>query len=182
MKALLAADIAQKIYGIHSVIYDAYMDFLRACCYLQLEDADAVRESISRGIEKIAPDALWLIAAEFEEFLGDILYEVLTELAPEGIDQIHKISANYWKKLAFMRSQTNPYLKNALTKRELEVAGLLTEKGMSNTEIAIHLHISESTVKRHLEHIFKKLKISRRTKLLEALKHSSEPVLAAWVK
>jgi DNA-binding NarL/FixJ family response regulator len=50
----------------------------------------------------------------------------------------------------------------SLTPRELEVLGLLVAGG-SNREIAEELHVSLSTVKRHLEHITSKPEVSDRT-------------------
>lgn len=52
-----------------------------------------------------------------------------------------------------------------LTKRELEIAGLIAE-GKSNGEIAEKLYISETTVKKHVSNIFEKTGISRREELL----------------
>jgi DNA-binding NarL/FixJ family response regulator len=53
-------------------------------------------------------------------------------------------------------------LPNPLTPREIEVLGLLASGG-TNRRIAEELHLSLSTVKKHLEHIIKKLKVSDRT-------------------
>ncbi len=49
-----------------------------------------------------------------------------------------------------------------LTTRESEILGYLVQ-GCSNQQIAEALVISETTVKNHLAHIFKKLKVSNRT-------------------
>jgi DNA-binding NarL/FixJ family response regulator len=46
--------------------------------------------------------------------------------------------------------------KKILSERELEVL-LLVARGMRNSQIASHLHISEGTVKRHLTNIYAKL-------------------------
>ena len=43
-----------------------------------------------------------------------------------------------------------------LTRRELEIAGLLAE-GLSNKEIAARLVISQRTVETHVDHILSKL-------------------------
>ena len=51
--------------------------------------------------------------------------------------------------------------ESPLTPRELEVLSHIAE-GKSNREIARELHLSLSTVKTHLEHIFFKLKVSDR--------------------
>jgi DNA-binding NarL/FixJ family response regulator len=57
-----------------------------------------------------------------------------------------------------------------LSAREFEVL-VLTARGMSNNQIALQLHISEATVKRHLTNIYVKLEVSSRADAAkEALK------------
>jgi two-component system nitrate/nitrite response regulator NarL len=51
-----------------------------------------------------------------------------------------------------------------LTSREAEVARLVS-RCMRNKEIARELHLSESTVKMHLHHIYEKLHLAGRTQL-----------------
>ena len=52
--------------------------------------------------------------------------------------------------------------ETALSPREVEVLQWVS-KGASNKEIARHLHLSETTVKSHLLHIFTKLGVNDRT-------------------
>ena len=49
-----------------------------------------------------------------------------------------------------------------LTKRETELVGLLAQ-GLSNRQIAEQLFISENTVKKHLNNVYSKLEVTRRT-------------------
>ena len=51
-----------------------------------------------------------------------------------------------------------------LTAREREVM-LLAAEGLSNTKIARRLGISDNTVRVHLQHIYRKLRIRNRTML-----------------
>lgn len=51
---------------------------------------------------------------------------------------------------------------DALTKREQEIVGFLTQ-GLSNKQIARQLGIMEDTVKKHLQNIFRKFGVHRRT-------------------
>lgn len=59
-----------------------------------------------------------------------------------------------------------------LNKRELEVLGLMAE-GHSNQEIAEKLFISLSTVKTHIQNLFVKLDVKRRTQAIEKAKRLS---------
>jgi NarL family two-component system response regulator LiaR len=56
-----------------------------------------------------------------------------------------------------------------LSKRELEILGLLA-RGHSNQEIAEALFVSLSTVKTHLQNLFQKLDVKRRTQAIEKAK------------
>jgi ATP/maltotriose-dependent transcriptional regulator MalT len=50
----------------------------------------------------------------------------------------------------------------ALRGRETEVLGLVAD-GLSNLEISRRLHLSQTTVKSHLVHIYTKLEVDSRT-------------------
>lgn len=54
-----------------------------------------------------------------------------------------------------------------LSARELEVLGLVDE-GLSNTQIARRLGLTEATVKSHLVHVFTKLDVASRTQAVSA--------------
>jgi DNA-binding NarL/FixJ family response regulator len=56
-----------------------------------------------------------------------------------------------------------------LTQREREVAQLVRD-GLSNEEIAAHLHKGVGTVKNQLQSIFAKLEINSRAKLISLLR------------
>jgi DNA-binding CsgD family transcriptional regulator len=56
-----------------------------------------------------------------------------------------------------------------LRKREMEILGLLAQ-GHSNREIAAKLFISLSTVKTHIQNIFEKLEVKRRTQAVDKAK------------
>lgn len=61
-----------------------------------------------------------------------------------------------------------------LTPREVEIASLVID-GLSNKQIAALLHVERSTVKNHIQNIFKKLSIHRRTDIPAALAASAGP-------
>lgn len=58
--------------------------------------------------------------------------------------------------------QCSPNAMDALTKREQEIVGFLSQ-GLSNKQIARQLGIMEDTVKKHLQNIFRKFGVRRRT-------------------
>ena len=58
-----------------------------------------------------------------------------------------------------------------LTQREAEIIPLILD-GKSNQEIANELHISLSTVKRHIYHIFQKFNVSNRFELTQTINRS----------
>ena len=59
--------------------------------------------------------------------------------------------------------------KYKLTSRELELLSIACS-GLSNPDIAKKLYISESTVKQHLSHIYKKLNVKNRYELIKKIK------------
>lgn len=68
--------------------------------------------------------------------------------------------------LSRMRDSTT-----ALSQRELEVMDLVSQ-GLSNLEIARRLHLSETTVKSHLAHIYPKLGVTSRTAAVAAAREA----------
>lgn len=79
--------------------------------------------------------------------------------------------SNFESKISTFSFSTNEDAihKLQLTKRELEVLGLMAE-GLSNQQIAECLFVSVNTVKTHTSHLFEKLEVSRRTQAVEKAK------------
>jgi predicted ATPase/DNA-binding CsgD family transcriptional regulator len=63
------------------------------------------------------------------------------------------------------QDQSNQVLDDPLTPRELEVLNLIAS-GRSNHEIADYFVLAESTIKRHINHIYSKLGVESRTQAL----------------
>jgi two-component system, NarL family, response regulator LiaR len=86
-----------------------------------------------------------------------------------------KIETVVIEKEVYVNSNENFVLNTSLaaqlelSKRELEILGLLAQ-GHSNQEIAATLFVSLSTVKTHLQNIFEKLEVKRRTQAVEKAK------------
>jgi predicted ATPase/DNA-binding CsgD family transcriptional regulator len=90
--------------------------------------------------------------------LGDEQFEV-AHLRGKGLSTAEAI--------ALAKGETSspaPAVTNPLTKRELEIAGLVAQ-GLGNREIAERLVLSKRTIDAHIEHIFGKLGFSSRAQL-----------------
>jgi len=72
------------------------------------------------------------------------------------------VAGKLMNQVASNQTQPASILKDKLTERELDVLRLLA-KGMTNTEIAGTLHLSEGTVRNHVSAILEKLGVSDRT-------------------
>jgi two-component system, NarL family, response regulator LiaR len=79
------------------------------------------------------------------------------------------------EKEIYIRHQENFILNSSLIsqlelhKRELEVLNLMAQ-GLSNQEIAENIFVSLSTVKTHIQNLFIKLDVKRRTQAIEKAK------------
>lgn len=80
------------------------------------------------------------------------------------------------RKLTSQKSTSGSFQKNEkaikylqLSDRELEVLELVS-KGFSNKEIAGNLFVSVNTVKTHLQKVYEKLEVNRRTQAVEKAK------------
>jgi DNA-binding CsgD family transcriptional regulator len=65
-----------------------------------------------------------------------------------------------------------PFSQAPLTRREREAATLAAQ-GITNAQLAAHLFVSERTVESHLYAAFRKLGITRRDQLADALRDES---------
>lgn len=91
---------------------------------------------------------------------------------PELVSQLQGLSKKNTPEKTSEESKPSEDLSQILTKREMEVARLVSG-GASNKDIARQLDISDRTVKAHLTAIFAKLNIQDRLQL--ALRVSNQP-------
>ncbi len=177
--ALGVADMLGKVYDIHGMVLDAYLEFFRAVCYWQLKEERPFREALRRGVELIAPDGLWLIAAEFYQVFQSALVEEAAHVAKEAPARIRALGEGFLEKLSYLRREETRDAPESLSDREREVFELLLA-GKKNAEIAQALHISPGTVKKHVESIYRKGNVSSREELIELQKRSVKT--AVWVE
>ncbi len=81
------------------------------------------------------------------------------------------VTGKLFSQLASKQEQPASLILDKLTGRESDVLRLIA-RGMSNTEIAEELHLSEGTVRNHVSAIFSKLDVSDRTQAaIMAIQH-----------
>ena len=101
---------------------------------------------------------------------------VLKELAPQMVVQcVRKVHAGeQWLEKHAVSRVVDSLLRreagereaaNVLTPREIEMVGMVA-RGLRNKEMSKRLAISEGTVKIHLHHIYRKLKVENRVELI----------------
>jgi len=169
-----AADGRAAVREAHALAPDVILMDVR------MPDVDGI--SATREIVSTAPDAKVVILTTFEQ--DDYIFGALNAGASgfllkrtrpeELIAAIHTVAAGdsllspsvTRTVIERMARQPAPDTRaeerlGELTAREREVLGLIA-RGLSNTEIAVTLVIEESTVKTHVKHILRKLRLRDR--------------------
>jgi DNA-binding NarL/FixJ family response regulator len=83
------------------------------------------------------------------------------ELPTWGLPQFFKLETN-------MAQQHDASLSQ-LTSRQREIAGLLSRTGLSYKEVASKLSISEGTMRKHVENVYRRVGVHSRAELMIAL-------------
>ena len=97
------------------------------------------------------------------------IFPILEDISLEGeergfIDLVRKIYSDNKRNLSVVLDDTNQSGLSILTKREHEIAQLVSH-GRTNIEIARELNIAEITVKKSLSNIYSRLGITNRAAL-----------------
>lgn len=154
-------------------------DVLVLDIHMPRKDGIAVLRELQR--DKLATKVVLLAAVLEEEEVLEALRlgvrgMVLKELAPQMVVQcVRKVHAGeqWLEKHAFSRVVDSLLRReagekeaaNVLTPREIEMVGMVA-RGLRNKEMSERLAISEGTVKIHLHHIYRKLKVENRVELI----------------
>jgi DNA-binding CsgD family transcriptional regulator/tetratricopeptide (TPR) repeat protein len=102
-----------------------------------------------------------------------VLREAEQELAACGSVRVRDEMRRELRKLGARAEPRGPAAAGesgvtALTKRELEIAGLVTDR-LTNHEIAVALFLSDKTIESHIRNIFHKLGVSSRVDIARAI-------------
>lgn len=103
------------------------------------------------------------VAMSFRPLLYGFCLQIIFSEKYEQTDVVREMAADETAQEDL--DLTKRFQEFGLTKRELEIVGLIVE-GKSNREIAQALFISEATVKKHISNIFEKTGIARREELV----------------
>lgn len=133
---------------------------LQALVALRSGERDIARELLSRAVERAAPQALYRPFLDEDPDLYALLPEVHAT-APAFVSQL----CSYARSIEIKPQHAEQDLVEPLSDREIEVLGLIAA-GLANREIADELVIAPGTVKRHINHIYGKLGVLRRTQAI----------------
>ncbi len=123
------------------------------------EDEDDLAKALKSGADG------YLLKTADSEQLADTLSRVLageSVISPQMISKL--VGALRHQEVADTGQREQPGLVDRLSPRELEIVTLIA-KGLSNKLIARELDIAETTVKIHVQHVFKKLELSSRVQV-----------------
>ena len=127
-----------------------------------------LQAAFSRSLEGRA-----LVAAGERTRAIAVLREAEQELAACGSVRVRDEMRRELRKLGARAEPRGPTAAGdsgvtALTKRELEIAGLVTDR-LTNHEIAVALFLSDKTVESHIRNIFNKLGVSSRVDIARTI-------------
>ncbi|MBQ6835132.1 MAG: helix-turn-helix transcriptional regulator [Lachnospiraceae bacterium] len=178
-----AADMADSFFGLSRMpLYACSLWLDKASAWKALGDNENAKECVGKAMEILAPDGLWLFAAEFIPILGEHLIREIEPYGTEAMDIYMKYAKEYPIKLAVIRKfMTEGVFREPLTEKEQTVARLAA-LGFKSKELADYLSISSNTVKFHLSNIYKKLGIKNRVELKSAMERYMEKEYAFWIE
>ena len=170
---LAALDLKESLGDLHSITQ--CIDLLAVCLATKGEFTRAARLC---G----AGDALWEMMhtpnqagphyAQARQGGADACRQALGDERFESLRQ-QGMTWSVAEAIAFAKGEKRRIANdNPLTKRELEIAGLVAE-GLSNREMAERLVLSKRTIDAHIEHILAKLGFSSRAQIAEWVQTSA---------
>jgi len=160
VEPMISQMVAERV-----VMAEIYLRLLVSVAYRQYGDDTRAAEHLDRAIRLCLPDRLYGPLVEHRRQLGPFLDDRLAMIDPEALKQVkllHKQLHAGWTKLhnAVLDRQVQVSLSN----REREVTRLAAF-GMTDAQIALRLHLSESSVKAAIKTAKNKTGVNSRKEL-----------------
>ena len=142
-----------------------YLRLAAVMDYMRLRQMSQAQAHLLSAWALARPDDLIEGFGEHHGLMGGMLESVFKEYWPEDLRRILDVTYRFsWGWRRIHNPDTGHDVADNLTTTEFSVA-MLTAQGWTGREIAAHMNISLSTVKRHLSAIKEKLGISGRSEL-----------------
>jgi DNA-binding NarL/FixJ family response regulator len=134
-----------------------------------LSDGPRVLILTTFDLDEYVFDALRAGASGFllKDVTAERLFEAVRVVASGDALLAPAVTRRLIAEFARLRPPSTPVVVDALTLRETEVLRLVAE-GLSNSEIAARLNVTEQTVKTHVSHVLAKLSLRDRTQAVVA--------------
>ena len=150
----------------------------RAAGEAAVQSADAVGATLQAAFARLALGRALVAGDERTEAIA-VLRQAEQDFARCGSHRARDDARRELRKLGARAEPRGPAAAEssgvgALTKREREIADLVTDR-MTNREIAAELFLSDKTVESHIRNIFIKLGVSSRVEVARAIERETAP-------
>lgn len=149
------------------ILAEIYLRLSCAVAYRQCGNNQRAAEHLDRAIALCMPDGLYAPLVEHRRMLGPFLDDRLSLVDPEAVKKVKLLHRQYhsgWVKIH--NAVLDRQVQVTLSSREQEVVRL-TAFGLTDSQIAAQLHISESSVKAAIKTAKNKTGVNSRKKLAD---------------
>lgn len=148
--------ISYKAYTIAFI----YLHIIAAVSLINLSQTDAAKEHIKKAWEYAEKDCFYEPFAEHHAVLQGLLENYIKKHHPEEFKMVIEIAKNYGKGWRAVHNELmQKTVADNLTTTEFVVA-MLFHRNWRIKEIAMHMDLSERTIKNYLQMIYQKLGIN----------------------
>lgn len=151
--------LEKKLYPLPAI----YLHIISAAALMRMKDVDSAKEHFLKAMEIAKPDKFILPFVENYKKLPGLVESCFKKDYPNDYAELLSLADIYYNGQRKIKKSDNSIVEH-LTITELSIA-MLAYLGWSNTEISVHMNLSENTVKRYLNIIFQKLGIRSRKEL-----------------
>lgn len=171
----LVAHLVAMAAQAQSPLFTAQIEFIKGRVSLHRGDFGAAKVSFNRALDHLQFYEQSLLAGQvrlrmaqtlqIDDPAGAIAWAkgALATFERVGAEQEMAEAAQLLRELGIGRGAL-PRTPNILTRRELEIVGLITQ-GLTNRDIAARLVISPKTVEHHVSHVLEKLNLRSRAEI-----------------